>query len=72
MKPNSLAVLLGGTELPHDPAVPPIYPKGLKIGAQHTTTIYSSQKLQTGLLVGNRTSSATWQAEILFDHLILM
>ena len=28
---EQLAVLLGGTELPHDPAVPPIYPKGLKI-----------------------------------------
>ena len=50
MKLNSLAVLLGGTDLPHDPAIPPIYPKGLKIGTQHTSTIYNSQKLETGLL----------------------
>ena len=71
MKLNSLAVLLGGTELPHDPAILPIYPKGLNIGTQHTSTIYNSQKLETGLLVGNRTSSATWEAEILFDHLIM-
>lgn len=50
MKLNSLAVLLGGTDLPHDPAIPPIYPKGLKIGTQHTSTIYNSHKLETGLL----------------------
>ena len=67
MKLNSLAVLLGGTELPHDPAIPPIYPKGLNIMSSRFIHVVACDK--SSFLFKTERYFIVFIYHILFIHL---